>query len=309
MQRLKVEFETQLDQLDPNAWLGEIDDMCEELGFFEQLGEKHFAAFIEAGNTLLVTFEDILTVQDCLPGAEPRGFNFSRNEGWSHLALLSKGPSWFRDPAIFDFFDRMTDDGFFDDFETVIFHGANGGAYAAAAFSVAAPGAHVVALRPQATLDPRVTGWDHRYRDMRRTDFHSRYGYAPDMIEGAGHVYVAYDPVQHLDASHAMLFKKPNVTFLPCPLIGADLDLAFDRMAIHHKLLHLVKDGTLDSRRFAQLLRARRYDQNYARKLVSQLIRKRHKRLARHVCNYMLRRGENPFFTQMLQKLDREEAA
>jgi len=305
MQSLKVNFDIQLDQLEPNAWLGEIDDMCEELGFFEQLGERHFAAFIEAGNTLLVTFEDINTIQDFLPGSEPRGFSFTRDEGWSHLALLAKDPSWFREKEIFDFFDRMTDDGFFDDFETVIFHGANGGAYAAAAYSVAAPGAHVIALRPQATLDPRVAGWDHRYRDMRRLDFHSRYGYAPDMIEGAGQVYVAYDPLQRLDASHAMLFKKPNVTFLPCPLIGNSLDQAFDRMAIHDKLIHLVKDGNLNSSRFSQLLRARRYDQTYARKLVSRLIQKRHKRLARHICNYMLRRGENPFFTQMLQKLDR----
>jgi hypothetical protein len=50
--------------------------------------------------------------------------------------------------------------GFFDDFDQVVFYGAGQCGYAAAAFSVATPGATVVAIQPQATLDPRVTEWD-----------------------------------------------------------------------------------------------------------------------------------------------------
>jgi hypothetical protein len=42
------------------------------------------------------------------------------------------------------------DDGFFDEFEQVIFYGSGSSGYAAAAFSVAAPGATVIAVQPQA---------------------------------------------------------------------------------------------------------------------------------------------------------------
>ena len=76
----------------------------------------------------------------------------------------------------------MVDYGFFDELDQVVFYGSGPCGYAAAAFSVAAPGATVVAVQPQAKLDPRVTVWDSRHRKMRRADFTSRYGYAPDVL-------------------------------------------------------------------------------------------------------------------------------
>ncbi len=296
MQDPQLTIPTNLTDLTPNAWLGQIDDICDDLGFFEQLGTQHFAAFLEAGNKLLVTFEDAQDIRAHSPDAEPRGFAYARHDGWSHLALLSEGESWFRDPAIYAFFDRLTDEGFFDDFENIIFHGTGSGGYAAAAYSVAAPGTTVVVLRPQATLDARITGWDKRYRSQRRVNFQGRYGYAPDMIEAAEKVFVAYDPMQHLDAIHAMLFLNPNVTLLPCALLGTALDQAFDRLGIHDVLLKLAMDGSLDRKRFIQLLRARRYDPVYAQALVTQLLRSDHDGLARIICDYMLRRGHNTFF-------------
>ncbi len=299
----QLTFETDLVGLDPNAWLGEVDDICDELGFFEQLGTSHFAGFLEAGNNLLVTFENIEQALAHNPDAEPRGFAYARHDGWSHLALLSMGESWFRDPMVFEFFDRLVDDGFFEDFETIIYYGANAAGYAAAAFSVAAPGAIVIALRPQATLDARLTGWDPRYKAQRRQDFTGRYGYAPEMIEGAGQVFIAYDPVQRLDAGHAALFHKPHVTALPCPLLGTAIDRAFDRMGIHDVMLKLAMEGVLDSRRFTQLLRARRYDQTYIRTLVNWLIMNDHKRLAIIICDYMLQRGQNEFFASTREAL------
>jgi hypothetical protein len=303
----QLSFETNLTDLDANAWLGQIDEICDELGFFEQLGQRHFAGFLEAGNNLLVTFENIETVRTHNTDAEPRGFAYARHDGWSHLALLSLGESWFRDPAIHDFFDRLVDDGFFDDFENIVFYGAGGGGYAAAAYSVAAPGATVIALRPQATLDASVAGWDPRYRTQRRQDFTSRYGYAPEMIDGAADVFVAFDPFQRLDAGHAALFRKPHVTLLPCALLGGDLDRAFDRMGILDVMLKLAMEGVLDGKRFNQLWRARRYDQTYARTLVNWLIMSEHKRLAAIICTYMLQRGKNTFFTTTLQDLTKDQ--
>ncbi len=303
MQDPQLTIETDLTDLEPNAWIGQIDDICDDLGFFEQLGASHFAAFLEAGNNLLVTFENAETIRAHNTDAEPRGFAYARHDGWSHLALVSFTESWFRDEAVYDFFDRMIDDGFFEDFEKIIFHGAHGGGYAAAAFSVAAPGATVIALRPQATLDASMTGWDPRYKTQRRTDFTHRYGYAPEMIDAANAVFIAYDPIQRLDAIHAALFRKPHVTLLPCPLLGTRLDRAFDRLGIHDVMIKLAMDGSLDRKRFSQLLRARRYDQTYGRALINRLVTTNHKNLAQIMCTYMLQRGQNAFFAKTLREL------
>lgn len=303
MEDRQLSFTTDLVHLDADAWLGEIDEVCDELGFFEQLGETHFAGFLEAGNNLLVTFENAEMVRAHNTDAEPRGFGYARHDGWSHLALLSSEESWFRDDAVYDFFDRMIDDGFFDDFEKIVFYGANAGGYAAAAFSVAAPGATVIALRPQATLDARVAGWDPRYKAHRRQDFTNRYAYAPEMIDAAHNAFIAFDPIERLDAGHAALFHKPHVTLLPCPLMGDELDRAFDRMGIHDIMLKLAMEGVLDGKRFSQLLRARRYDQTYMRTLVNWLMMNEHKRLAVIMCTYMLQRGQDEFFASTLQAL------
>lgn len=304
MEDRQLAIETDLQGLDQNTWLGAIDDVFEEFGFFEQLGRSHCAGFLEAGNNLFVTFENVQTVQAHNIDAEPRGFAYARHEGWSHLGVYSFGESWFRDDAVLDFFERMVDDGFFDDFENVLFHGADGGAaYAAAALSATAPGATVIALRPQATLNAQIAGWDPRYRDHRKQDFSGRFGYAPDMIDGAKSVFVAYDSTNALDAGHAALFHKTHVTSLPCPLMGAHLDQTFDRLGIHDAMIKLAMDGSLDRKRFVQLQRARRYDTIYARALTHHLIKTGHSNLAKVICEYMLQRRESTYFRALLGEL------
>lgn len=310
MEDRQLAIRTDLVNLDPNKWLGQIDDICEDHGFFEQLGSEHFAGFLEAGNKLIVTFENAEDVRAHNVDAEPRGFAYARHDGWSHLALLSQKESWFRDPAIYSFFDRLVDDGFFDDFENILFYGGDGGAaYAAAAYSVAAPGSTVIALRPQATLDAQTTGWDTRYKKQRNQDFVSRYGYAPDLVDGAQKVFVAYDPYIHLDAMHAALFRGSHVTLLPCPLLGDELDRAFDRMGIHDIMIKLAMDQALDRKRFKQLLRARRYDQTYATDLVQYLIAQKRYGLAEMTCAYMLQRGRGQYFKKTLAELARRKEA
>lgn len=300
----QLAIDINLTDLNANDWLGRLDDFCEDHGFFEQLGREHCAGFLEAGNKLLVTFENAQLVRENNLDAEPRGFAYTRHEGWSLLSLFSFKESWFRHHYVYEFFDRLVDEGFFDQFEKIIFHGGGGGAsYAAAAYSVTAPGATVIALRPQATLDAELAGWDPRYKHVRRKNFNDRYGYAPEMIDAADKVFIAYDPIQRLDACHAALFRRPQVIALPCPLLGDDLDQAFDRMGIHDVIIKLAMDDMLDRRRFTRLLRARRYDPTYVRALVRRLIVTGHPRLALIVCEYMIRRGHKAFFIDKREEL------
>lgn len=250
------------------AWLTALEAIADEVGYFQPLSKQHNAAFVDAGKTLLVTFETLQSVQSMNGEAHPVGFEMVRDEGWSLLSFFSDGRTWFRDPAVYRYFDRLIDDGFFEDFDQVVFYGAGSCGYAASAFSVAAPGAQVLALSPQATLDPRVAEWDERFRKMRRVSFNDRYGYAPDMLDAAAQAVVIYDPRVELDAMHAALFTRPNVEKLRMPYYGATLDLQMSRLDILYPLLSQIGAGNAAAPEFHKLHRQRRKDRNYLRALL-----------------------------------------
>ena len=298
----RLTFETDLTGRDAKAWLRAVEDLAEEHGNFVSLGPDHAAAFLDAGRTLLVTFEaipGILERRDALP----IGFDFARTEGWSVLSLFSEGQSWFRDDRIYGYIDRLIDDGFFEDFDRVLFYGCGACGYAAAAFSVAAPGARVLALQPQATLDPDVAGWDTRHFRFRGRNFTDRYGYAPDMIDAAQRAYIAFCPQEPPDAMHASLFRRPNVTLLRADGMNDAMERALDRLRILTPLIQAAMDDSLGPARFGQLLMIRKRSPFYLRRLVLRLIARNHDRFAAAVCRIALRRGPNPFFEKHLAQI------
>lgn len=303
MSKHAVDFDANLAQLGASEWITRLDELAEELGYCEPLGQDHMVAFLDAGPKLLVTFENAEAVRSSRPASEPRGFDFVRNEGWSHLAILSEGESWFRDKSVYGYFDRLVDDGFFEDFEDVLFYGAHAAGYAACAFSVAAPGANVLAIRPQATLDPRVTGFDSRYSFARRQDFTTRYGYAPDMIDAANRVHIVFDPLQRMDAMHASLFARINVVDLRCPGLGWKIDAMLDAVGVHSDLIRDAMAGQLTRQRFARMMRQRHRYAPYLRVLVNRAIQQDHPVMAANVCAYVLRKGKDSFFAAKLEEL------
>ena len=255
--------------LPPKQWRKRMAALAEQHGMFQSLGDQHFATFIDQDNTLLVTFETVQGIQNLSDQAQPLGFDLVKNQGWSHLCLISDGDTWFRENRVFGFFDQLIDDGFFEEFDKVVFYGAGPCGYAASAFSVAAPGATVVAIQPQATLDPRMSEWDDRFVEMRSTSFTDRYGYAPDMLDAADQAFVLYDPQEQLDAMHATLFARPNVTRLRLPYMGGTLQTRLIEMEILYQVLALAGIGKLTPSRFWQLYRARRNNLAYLRRMVT----------------------------------------
>ncbi len=288
--------------LDLPAWFAALGEIGEEFGYFERVGPRHGALFIDSGPQLLVTFETVDEIRK-RPEQAPRGLDFAHRNGWSLLALMCEEDTWFRDRAVYALFDRLTDDGFFDDFASVLFTGAGAGGYAAAAYSVAAPGARVLALRPQATLDPAVAGWDHRFRECRRIDFTSRYGYAPDMIDAAARVHVLHDPCRPLDAMHAALFRRPNVTVLAAPLSGPRPERLLDAMGILAPLVETAMAGTLDRAGFARRWRARRQNAAWLQALVARLETRGRFALAARVCLHALALGHRQVFARKIEDL------
>ncbi|HCI06550.1 MAG TPA: phosphoadenosine phosphosulfate reductase [Sulfitobacter sp.] len=300
-------FDTSLADLPNGPWLQKISEISEEHGYFQALGKRHFATFFGKKPILLVTFETVATLRATSPNSHPFGWELFKENGWSHLSIISDGDTWFRDPKVYAYFDRLVDDGFFDDFDQVVFYGAGPCGYAAAAFSVAAPGATVVAIQPQATLDPRVTEWDDRHVKMRRTDFTSRYGYAPDMLDAAEQAYVIYDPYERLDAAHAAMFTRSNVKKLRVPNLGASLQSVLIKMEILKPLLLAAGDHNLTNLKFAKLLRARRDNRWYLHKIMAKLDAKERDTFTRAVCNHVISQisqGRAPRFERKLKALD-----
>ncbi|MDG1471716.1 MAG: phosphoadenosine phosphosulfate reductase [Ascidiaceihabitans sp.] len=303
MQDADNTFDTPLANLPKGEWLKKLAQISEEHGFFQPLGKRHFATFVEDEPTLLVTFETIQGIRSLSETAQPSGWEMVKGVGWSHLCIVSDGDTWFRDSRVYGYFDRLIDDGFFDAYENVIFYGAGPCAYAAAAFSVAAPGATVVAIQPQATLDPRVTEWDDRFTKMRRTDFNNRYGYAPDMLDAADHAYVLYDPAATLDAMHAALFTRPNVTKFRLRNMGTSIQTELLEMQVLLRILDKASAGKLTTTGFAKIFRARRDNRNYLRNVLAQVDARGRTKLATMLCEAVIKRGKAPYFARRLLQL------
>ena len=121
-------------------WLARIDAVGEEAGYFQTVGARHWAFFADESPTLLVTFETVDAIR-ATPDQLPQGHAIAAAHGWSHLCLIADGETWYRDEAVYRYFDRLVDDAFFEDFDHVAFYGAGMAGYAACAYSVAAPGA------------------------------------------------------------------------------------------------------------------------------------------------------------------------
>lgn len=273
---------------DPRAdWHERLDKHADEHGFHAYLSARHGALFTEGARTLLVSFEDAAAIRsrkDQLPWA----LDVAEAEGWSHLCLYAEGATWFRDQGVFALFDDLVDDGFFDRFSKVVFYGAGAGGYAAAAFSVAAPGASVLALQPQATLEPRLAGWDGRFRAARRIGFSGRYGFAPDMIEPAHDVVLMVDPWVREDAMHAALFARPNVRIFHAPHFGSDLADELDAMNALAPVLRALLRDELEAPFVAELLRRRRRHPAYLRRVLEHLEASKRPMLAARWCRAVL---------------------
>lgn len=297
-----------LRNLDLARWRDALDDLGEEHGYFEPVGRHHSSLFLDLDRTLLVTFETIDEARR-LPFARPRGMALAAEHGWSLLSFLSDEETWFRDPAVWGTFDRLSDDGFFEDFEQVLFFGVGSGAYAAAALSVAAPGARVLAIRPQATLTPGLAGWDRRFPAARRLDFTSRYGFAPDMTDAARHVDIVIDPNVAPDAIHAALFARENVTIHRARGAGTRPEVLFDQMGLTGVLIETAMKGRLDPARFARLWRARRDNTPWLRGLVRRLEHSGQFARARRVCEYGLTTDNPEPFSRKLQEIAAMAAA
>jgi hypothetical protein len=249
--------------------------------------------FVPRSDTLVVTFDNLDLAMGKREDRRPWGFGFIEKQGWSMLGVMAEGWTWYRDPWVWAQFDALAAEGFFDRFRRVVFYGASMGGYAACAFSAACPGADVVAISPQSTLDRALVPWETRYRTAWGRDFSGRYGDAAVASRAAGRVALLYDPYETLDAAHAARFDGPNVVRLRAPLLGHRLGSSLLQMGILTPIILGALNGTLEEVAYYRLLRARRDFQRYQRELFRKAVARGRPDLARRIGRWVLARGEN----------------
>lgn len=289
---------------DRESWLVAMDKAGEDAGYFQRVGKQHWAFFGDHAPTLLVGFETVAGAM-ARPGHLPLVQVVAEKNGWSHLTLIADGTTFWRDPAVFAFFDRLVDDAFFEDFDRVLFYGAGPAGYAAAAFAVAAPGATALLLAPRATLSPALAGWDPRDTPVRGRDFTSRYGFAPDMVDGLAQVFLAYDPHSQLDAMHAALFRGPQIT--PLRLVraeaGGGIEATLQRLGVLEGLIAMAAEGRLTGLEVARAWRKRRDDASYLKATLLDVTQADKPRRELMFCRAALARARVPRISRHLSEL------
>jgi hypothetical protein len=283
-------------------WAGVARELAGKDGFYRENPEHSFL-YIPRGDTLVVTFDNLDIAMTKREDRRPWGFSFIEKQGWSMLGVMANGWTWYRDPWVGDQFDDLAKSGFFRGFKRVVFYGASMGGYAACAFVAACPGADVVAISPQSTLDRRLVPFETRYKTAWGRDFSGKYGDGAEVSEAAGRVTILYDPYEPLDAGHVVRFKAKNVVRLRAPLMGHRLGSSLHQMGILSQITLGALNGTLSEADFYQALKARKGFVRYQRELFKRALAKGHPALARKLGRFVLTRGTNRYIRQAMEAM------
>ncbi|NEX45355.1 hypothetical protein [Pseudotabrizicola algicola] len=284
------------------SWTEIATALAGKEGFFRE-SPDHSLLFIQRSDTLVVTFDNLDIAMGKREDRRPWGFSFIEKQGWSMLGVMANGWTWYRDPWVWQQFDDLRASGFFQRFKRVVFYGASMGGYAACAFVAACPGADVVAISPQSTLNRGLVPWETRYHTAWARDWTGPYADASQSSQAAGRVFLLYDPYEPLDSGHADRFEASNVVKLRAPLLGHRLGSSLQQMGILAPITLAALNGTLTEAEFYRTLRARKTFPRYQRELFKRALDRGRPGLARKLGRWVLVRGDNRFIRQGMQAL------
>jgi hypothetical protein len=197
-------------------WLDALRPGGEGSGFLEK-NLRHSLMLIRRPSTrLLVTFDNLSNVGDAQVMREPWAFRFAQDNGLSHLGVMAHVGDWYRDAGLIARMTRLRDEGVFDGYDRVVFAGVSMGGYGALAFASLVPGAHVIAINPQTTLDPDLVPWETRYETGRRQDWTLPLSDTATLTHGLGRVNLFFDPYHALDQRHIDRLDGDNLRIFKC---------------------------------------------------------------------------------------------
>lgn len=293
---------------EPEAWADLAAQLAGPDGWVRDGGAHSFLYVPRGSDTLVVTFDNLDIAMTKREDRRPWGYGFIEKQGWDMLGCMANGWTWYRDDWVHEQFDDLATSDFFDRYKRVVFYGASMGGYAACAFVAACPGADVVAISPQSTLDKQIVPWETRYQTAWDRDFSGPYGDAAQVSGAAGKVILLYDPYEPLDSGHADRFTGENVLKLRAPLMGHRLGSSLQQMGVLGTITVGALNGTLTEAEFYRLLRARKEFGRYQKELFKKAMDRGRPDLARRIGRYVLTRGGNRYIRKSLAEMDKVEA-
>ena len=240
------------------AWLSEIFPAGGRPGFYEKLG-SHAACFVDRGaHQLVVSFDNLSDAGNPNYDVEPWAAKFIQDRGWSHLGILAPGPSWYRDKRLIGFLEKLAASGFFRQFDRVALMGTSIGAFASLVFADLTPGATVIALSPQSTLDTSVVPWETRFGKGRVQDWTLPYSDAAAGLRHTSKVYVLFDPFVAPDLAHVQRLPQSQLTLLKGFWFGHKTAVVLRRLDSLKPIMTAAVEGTLTEQEFYRLIRDRK---------------------------------------------------
>lgn len=250
-------------------------------GAFRVLRDTAFFWF-EPGNAhLIVTFDNLATLDHPYPRL-PWLHRPTKALGYSILGVQSHAKDWFRQETAPQMIADLQATGFFNGFQSISFIGASMGGFAALNFAPLVPGARVLALSPQSTMNRDIAPFDQRFGWAIRNSNWTRPAYldAVDAVPSIRSVSLLYDPYTYEDNLHAHRLNAPNVQLIKLPY------------ATHEAIRVVVKCGGVEpmieefaytgrlGENFWFHMRRRRSVRKWARSFTNQVVKSNHPRLA-----------------------------
>lgn len=218
--------------------------------------------------------------------------------------MMSRRNDWFRHGDLWEFFDRLQDEGFFACFDEVCFYGSSMGGYGALTYARAAPGCRVVALMPQTHLDQDIVPFETRYRTAYGSgDWRGAYLDGAEGARTASQVCVLYDPYHALDAAHVARLDHANFTALQMPWSGHQAARVLHKMGLLQSVVTQGFAGTLTASGFRKQVRQAECHVLGVRVLLNAALERGHKELVRGALDGLDKRGEDWSFPKIRRAL------
>ena len=267
-------------------WFSDLHRSDHRRGWYQS--HRDFAVQFTARSpeVLVVSFDNLSSVNDPSLARDTWGYGFYAAEGWSHMGVMAFEKNWFRDTALFDMMEKLRH--LFAQYRTVVMTGTSMGAYAATAFADLAPGCTVLAFSPQATLDTARVPWESRFGAGRKRDWSGRYAFAPDHCRTAADVFVVHDPYFEPDRLHAQLYRGPNIHHLKSWYASHKSAQFMRRADILKTVMQEAVAGTLTPARYYALFRSRRDLVWYYMGLADHLLARGHRGLAAQLADHLV---------------------
>ena len=272
-----------------------LDDASPDRSF-RVVGDTAFLWFEPRSDVLLVAFDNLATLDNPYPRL-PWLHRQAAELGYSLLGVQSHAKDWFRQLTAPDLIRGLSGQGFFGRFSSIVFAGASMGAFGALNFAPLVPGARVLALSPQSTMNRTIAPFERRFPwAVRNSDWEK-----PAFLDAAAavpfipNVSVVFDPFVTEDRQHAERLVGPNVQLVR---IGH---------ATHEAVRVVIKSGALNpmieefamtgalGASFRTHMRKRRTVRKWARAFTDNLLKSNHPKLTLRAAEALIRQDDYLF--------------